>query len=173
MSRYPLTVQSFDKSAWTLKVKATLLLSFEAEPAALPQLREFVEILDRLNTLPLSETLVGQEVVLFFFEECVPVICQNLVNSKYFKCDIVYVETTRYYSYPIGSLSCRSVCSRSTWIPLLSFRISRRSWLNYSHSINSTSDAMTSYLTNPTYFALYSAMALLRKHPRQFISHEP
>lgn len=44
------------------------MLSFQAEEETLPYLEEFVEVLNRINTLPLSDTLEGDGVVMFFFD---------------------------------------------------------------------------------------------------------
>ena len=85
MSRYPITLQTFEKDVWTKKVNATLMMSFQVEDDTLPYLEEFVDILERVNTLPLSDTLEGEAVVMYFFEECFPSICQKLITSKHFK----------------------------------------------------------------------------------------
>lgn len=85
MSRFPITMQDLDKDSWNKKINATLMYSFQAEAETLPYLEEFVELFDRVHRLPLEETLQGQGVVAYFFEECFPVVCLKLINSKYFR----------------------------------------------------------------------------------------
>ena len=55
-----------------------------AEDDALPGLREMDEMLTRLITLPLEDTMPAEHME-YFFVSVFPVACQKIIRSRYFK----------------------------------------------------------------------------------------
>jgi hypothetical protein len=60
------------------------MYTIPAEDEALPVLQELETILMRLLNQPLSDTL-GDDVIEYFFVHVIPVVCQKLIRSRYFK----------------------------------------------------------------------------------------
>ena len=60
------------------------MYTIPAEDEALPVLQELETILLRLLNQPLEETL-GENAVEYFFVNVIPVVCQKLIRSRYFK----------------------------------------------------------------------------------------
>lgn len=60
MNNYPLV--EINKDLWTKKVSLCSMYTIPAEDDALPGLREMEEMLTRLVTLPLEETLAEEHV---------------------------------------------------------------------------------------------------------------
>lgn len=104
MPEYPL--ERVCKEEWTRKINSTYMFSSIAEEEGIPILQELIEIMQRLNTLPIEQTLVG-EAVEYFFTQVFPQVSQKILSSKYFKYLLSHAEAIS--SWPTPTRSCWKV----------------------------------------------------------------
>lgn len=92
---YPLRKETLNKEAWTRRATSLLMLSFTIEEETIPTLVEVADLIVRLATQPLTDTLADEATQEFILTNVVPVACQKLINSKYFRNEqvLVYANT--------------------------------------------------------------------------------
>lgn len=60
------------------------MFTIQAEDDALPVLKELDEILSRLVSQPIEQT-IDESNIEFFFSNVFPPVCQKIIRSRYFK----------------------------------------------------------------------------------------